>query len=70
MATKPDTCASCTPANVDPVFTARVLPLVDTIRGNIMKSRTLGATCDALLPKLLPAGIRIKDTDRFLEDGA
>jgi type I restriction enzyme S subunit len=68
MATKPDRCASCTPANVDAVFTAKVLPLVDTIRASIMESRTLGATRDALLPKLLSGEVRVPKSETAVEE--
>jgi hypothetical protein len=67
MATNPDTRSSCPPEKVDAVSLARVLPLVDTIRANIMESRTLGATREAQLPNLLSCEIRIKDAGKFLE---
>jgi type I restriction enzyme S subunit len=38
--------------------------VLETIRGNILQSRTLAAIRDALLPKLISGELRIKDADK------
>jgi type I restriction enzyme, S subunit len=43
-------------------------PLLEQKIGNSIQSRTLAAIRDALMPKLFSGEIRVKDTERFLEE--
>jgi type I restriction enzyme S subunit len=48
-------------------FNAIVDPLLDRVIANVHESRTLAATRDTLLPKLVSGAIRVKDAEAFLK---
>jgi type I restriction enzyme S subunit len=48
-------------------FNAIVDPLLDRVIANVHESRTLAATRDSLLPKLVSGAIRVKDAEAFLK---
>lgn len=48
-------------------FNVNVVPMVERLLSNIMESRTLAATRDLLLPKLMSGEIRIKDAEKMVE---
>jgi type I restriction enzyme S subunit len=56
------------PENLVKRYTETVKPLFQKVQQNILKSRTLAALRDALLPKLMRGEVRVKDTAQFLEE--
>lgn len=50
------------------VYSSCVDPMLDRIIANIHESRTLAATRDLLLPKLMSGEIRVRDADSLLGD--
>jgi type I restriction enzyme S subunit len=57
------------PAKLLKLFEERVEPIFQRVRGNTIESRTLAATRDALLPKLISGELRVDDPDRILRGG-
>lgn len=55
------------PPVVATAFNRCVVPLVESICHNIHESRTLTATRDALLPKLISGEIRVKDGEKIAD---
>lgn len=49
-------------------FTAVAEVLLDRIKANVFESRTLAATRDLLLPKLMSGEVRVKDAEKLLEE--
>ncbi|SNX75044.1 type I restriction modification DNA specificity protein [Cereibacter ovatus] len=49
-------------------FEDAVSPLFDKILANVLESRTLAQTRDLLLPRLMSGEIRIRDTERLVEE--
>lgn len=47
-------------------MTERLAPIFARIRSNIIESRTLAETRDALLPKLMSGAIRVRDAERVV----
>ncbi len=61
----------CLPSDtVLDAFNAVVQPMVDRIVTNIHESRTLAATRDLLLPKLMSGEVRVKEAERFTQGAA
>jgi len=56
------------PESVAETFNTLVQPLIEQIISGIRESRTLAALRDALLPKLIRGGIRVRDAERFLKE--
>jgi type I restriction enzyme S subunit len=52
------------------MFEDKTGPLLERVLLNIHESRTLAATRDLLLPKLMSGEIRVKDAERFAEGAA
>jgi type I restriction enzyme S subunit len=48
-------------------FEKAAFPIDQAIENHIMQSRTLAALRDALLPKLIPGDLRVKDVNKFVE---
>jgi type I restriction enzyme, S subunit len=48
-------------------FNNVVEPILERIRGTLLESRTLAATRDLLLPKLMSGEIRVKDAEKAVE---
>jgi type I restriction enzyme S subunit len=59
----------CLPSEVAlEAFNACAEPILDRIISNVHASRTLAATRDLLLPKLMSGEIRIKDAEKVVGD--
>jgi len=54
------------PPNVLAVFQQRATPLLDRVLANQRESRTLAATRDLLLPRLISGELRVQDAERFV----
>lgn len=54
------------PENVFAVFSELTRPLVDRVEANKAESRTLAATRDLLLPKLMSGEIRVRDAEKLV----
>ncbi len=56
------------PDRVVEAFDGMAKPLTDRLFAACLESRTLAAMRDALLPKLIRGGIRVRDAERFLKE--
>jgi type I restriction enzyme S subunit len=45
-------------------------PIVESLWRREVESRTLAASCDALLPKLISAELRMRDAERLVAEAA
>lgn len=61
--------AAATPSIMD-AFEEMVSPLFAKLKADVEQSRTLAATRDLLLPKLMSGEIRLRDARRWIEDAA
>ena len=58
---------TCVPgAGVLQAFDEVISPMLERILANIHESRTLAATRDLLLPKLMSGEVRVKDAETFI----
>ncbi len=48
-------------------FDRAVRPMLSMVEANVVQSRALAATRDALLPKLLSGEIRVSEAERLVE---
>lgn len=56
------------PENVFAIFSELTRPLIDRMEANKLEARTLAATRDLLLPKLMLGEVRVKDVEKQVEE--
>ena len=65
-ATFRSSCVVIPPKSLAQAFESHISSLTDRVLSNLYESRTLAASCDALLPKLISGELRVPDAERVV----